>query len=204
MNKTINNAIDKTVDGNENKEIIDVEEFSDKFSDTPFSNPLQQIISASIGDGEGEIDKIRKSLEKLFEKAYKDNKMVKEIIDAKAYGLWKLLTALIKKILYCQWETWKLKVSNFIWKTGCTYQKMSLCSYFCCSNTTILPSTATQGIKQYIEKYRLTTFGLRWSNTTSSTYPTTWRVGVQRPTRFKNKAFSTHCKDGLGKGIAQG
>ena len=40
-NEAIDNVIDKTVNGNEeNKEIIDVKEFSDKFSDYPFSTPL--------------------------------------------------------------------------------------------------------------------------------------------------------------------
>ena len=105
INKAIDNAVDKdvdkTVEGNEeNKEIIDVKEFSDKFSDHFFSTSLQQIISAPIGDGEDENDKTKKLLEDLFKKAYKDNKVVKKIIDAKACNLQKLPTALTKKVLY--------------------------------------------------------------------------------------------------------
>ena len=98
-NKAINNAVDKIVDANkENKEIINVKEFSNKFSDYSFSTPLQQIIPISIGDGEGEIDKTkRKLLEGLFDKTYKNDKVVKEIIDAKTHDLWKLPTALTKK-----------------------------------------------------------------------------------------------------------
>ena len=93
-------GVNKIVDGIEkNKEIINVKEFSNKLSgtDNPFSTSLQQIISASIGDGEGEIDKTGKSLEELFEKAYENNKVVKEIMDAKARGFRKLPTALTKK-----------------------------------------------------------------------------------------------------------
>ena len=92
--KSVDEIVDRT---EENKEIIDVEEFSDKFSNYLFSTPLQQIISASIGDRKGENDKTEKSLEELFEKAYEDNKVVKEIMDAKACNFWKLLTALTQK-----------------------------------------------------------------------------------------------------------
>ena len=74
---TANKAIDvnEIVDGNEkNKEIINIKEFSDKFSDNSFSTTLQQIIPVFIGDGEGEIDETKgKLLEKFFEKAYKDD-----------------------------------------------------------------------------------------------------------------------------------
>ena len=109
INKAINNVVDKGVDktvkeneeNKENKEIINVKTFSNKFSDHSFSTPLQQIISAPIGDGESEIDDtgklLEKLLEELLEKAYKDNEMIKEIMDAKACGLWKLPTALTKK-----------------------------------------------------------------------------------------------------------
>ena len=186
--------MDKTVDANEeNKEIINVKEFSDKFSDYSFSTPLQQIIPVPIRDGEGEIDKIKeKWLEKLFEKTYKDNEVVKEIINAKARGLWKLPTALTKKNIVLSIKDLKIKTSNSIWKTGCTYWKMRSCSYICCSNTMILPFMAIQGIKLCIKKYRPTTFGLRWSNTASSTHPTAQCVDVQRPTQFKNKTSSTN------------
>ena len=69
---TINKGVDETVDVNEeNKEIIDVKEFSNKFSDHFFSTPLQQIILVPIRDGKGEIDKTkRKLLKELFDKAY--------------------------------------------------------------------------------------------------------------------------------------
>ena len=104
----INTVIDKSVDdkgvdeivdrNKENKEIIDIKEFSNEFSDNLFSTPLQQIMIISIGDGEDEIDKTKeKLLKELFEKVYKDNNVVKEIMDAKAPGLWKLPTALTKK-----------------------------------------------------------------------------------------------------------
>ena len=98
-NKGVNRIVDGNEKNKENEEIIDVKEFSNKFSgtDNSFSTLLQQIISVPIGDREGEIDKIGKSLEKLFEKTYKDNKVVKEIMDAKAHGLQKLLIALTKK-----------------------------------------------------------------------------------------------------------
>ena len=111
INKAINDAVDKDVDetikGNEenkeNEKIIDVNEFSDEFSDHFFFTPLQQIISAFIRDGESEIDETKRELlEKLFKKAYKDDEVVKEIMDVKAHGLQKLPTALTKKISYCQ------------------------------------------------------------------------------------------------------
>ena len=72
-----------------NKKIINAKEFSNKFSETdnPFSTPLLQIISVPIRDGEGEIDKMGKLLEELFKKAYKNDKVVKKIINAKARGL---------------------------------------------------------------------------------------------------------------------
>ena len=96
---TIKEAVDEIIDANkENKKIIDVKEFSDKFSDHFFSTPLQQIIPEPFGDGESETDKTEgKLLKELFKKAYKDNKVVKEIMDAKACSLQKLLTVLIKK-----------------------------------------------------------------------------------------------------------
>ena len=100
----VNTAIDKGVNENvdrnkKDKEIIDVKEFFDKFSETNnlFSTSLQQIISVPIRDREDEIDRTGKLLEELFDKAYKDNEVVKKIIDAKAYGFQKLLTALTKK-----------------------------------------------------------------------------------------------------------
>ena len=100
VNTAINEGVNEIVDRNEeNKEIINVEEFFDEFSRTnnPFSTPSQQIISVPIGDREGEIDKTGKLLEKLFKKAYENNDVVKEIMKAKAHGLQKLLTALTKK-----------------------------------------------------------------------------------------------------------
>ena len=110
MNKAINDMIDKTVDGNENKEIINIKKFFDKFSDTPFSTPLQQIIPEPSRDGKGETDKTKgKLLEELFEKAYEDNEVVKEIIDAKACGLRKLLTTLTKKDIVLSMRDLKIK-----------------------------------------------------------------------------------------------
>ena len=100
IDEAIDKGVNETVDGNEkNKEIIDVKEFSGEFSgtDTLFSTSSQQIISVLIGNRESEIDKMGKLLEELFNKAYKNNKIVKVIIDAKAHGLWKLPTALFKK-----------------------------------------------------------------------------------------------------------
>ena len=108
-------SVDEIVDGNmknkKNEEIIDVKEFSNKFSRTnnPFSTPLQQIISVSIGDKEGEIDKTGKLLEKLFKKVYKNNEVVKKIIDAKAHGLRKLPTALTKKSIVLSMGDLKIK-----------------------------------------------------------------------------------------------
>ena len=93
----------------ENKEIIDVKEFSDEILDTPFSTLLQQIISTSIGDREGENDKTEKLLEKLFEKSYEDNKVVKKIINAKARGFQKLLTALTKNDIRLSMGDLKIK-----------------------------------------------------------------------------------------------
>ena len=80
--------MDENEENNENKEIIDIKEFFNKFSrtDNPLSTPSQQIISIPIGDREGEIDDTEKSLEKLFKKAYKDNEVIKEIMDAKTRG----------------------------------------------------------------------------------------------------------------------
>ena len=99
VNTTIKEGVNETVNANEeNEEIIDVEKFSDEFSDHFFSTLLQQIIPKPFGNGEGETDKTKgKSLEKLFEKAYKDDKVIKEIINAKACGFWKLPKALTKR-----------------------------------------------------------------------------------------------------------
>ena len=109
---------DKTVDANEeNEEIINVKNFSDKFSDHFFSTPSQQIILIPIRDGEDEIDKTKgKLLEKLFDKAYKNNKMVKEIIDAKAHGFWKLLTALTKKGIVLSMRDLKIECEQLYMK----------------------------------------------------------------------------------------
>ena len=97
VNTVINKGVDEIVDETEeNKEIINIEEFSDKFSDHPFSILLQQIISVPIRDGESEIDKTKKLLKKLFNKAYEDDEVVKEIMDAKAGGFRKLPIALTK------------------------------------------------------------------------------------------------------------
>ena len=98
-NETINNAVDKTIDANEeNKEIINVKNFFDKFSNPSFFTLLQQIIFEPIKDRKSETDETEgKSLEKLFNKAYKNDKIMKEIIHAKAHGLRKLPTALTKK-----------------------------------------------------------------------------------------------------------
>ena len=96
-------GVDEIVNGNkknkENKEIINIEESSDKFSGTnnPFFTPLQQIIFEPIRDRESENDKTKKLLEKLFKKTYEDDEVVKEIMDAKTHGLQKLPTALTKK-----------------------------------------------------------------------------------------------------------
>ena len=94
IDKAIDKGINETVDANkenkENKEITNVKEFSEESSNNSFSTHLQQIILKSSRDEEDEIDKTRKLLKKLFEKAYKDNEIVKEIIDAKAHDLWKL------------------------------------------------------------------------------------------------------------------
>ena len=102
--------VDVIVDENKkNKEIIDVEEFSDEFSDSLFSTLLQQIIFAPIGDRKGENDKTEKLLEKLFKKAYEDNDVVKEIMDAKARGLRKLPTVLTKKDVVLSMGDLKIK-----------------------------------------------------------------------------------------------
>ena len=116
IDKTIDKAIDKsvneTVDENEkNKEIINIKKFSNEFSRTNnlFSTPLQQSISILIRDRKSEIDKTRKLLEELFEKIYKDDEVVKEIMDVKAYGLQKLPTALTKKGIVLSIEDLKIK-----------------------------------------------------------------------------------------------
>ena len=122
INKAIDNAVDKGVNesverNEENKEIINVKNFFDKFSDHSFSIPLQQLIFASIGDEKGETDKTkRKSLEKLFEKTYKDDKVVKKIINAKACGLQKLPKALIKKGIVLSMRDLKIKNKRFYMK----------------------------------------------------------------------------------------
>ena len=114
INKVIDDVIDKgvnkTVEGNEeNKKIINVKKFSNKISDTSFFTFSQQIISAPIRDREGENDKTEKLLEELFEKAYEDNGVVKEIINAKARGFWKLPTSLIKKDIRLSTRGLKIK-----------------------------------------------------------------------------------------------
>ena len=110
----VDKNVDELVKGNEeNKEIINVEEFFDKFSDHPFSTPLQQIISASIRDGKGEIDHTGKLLEELLNKMYKDNKVVKEIIDAKPRGLQKLPKALTKNDIVLLMGDLKIESKRF-------------------------------------------------------------------------------------------
>ena len=128
-NKTIDKAIDNTIDEdvneivNENKEnekIINVKEFSNKFSeiDNFFSTLLQQNISVPIRDKKDEIDETGKSLEELFDKAYKDNKVVKKIINTKAHGLQKLLTALTKKSIVLLMRDLKTESEQFYMKNG--------------------------------------------------------------------------------------
>ena len=110
IDKGMDKSVDETVKANEkNKKIIDVEEFSNKFSDNSFSTSLQQIILKPSRDGEDEIDKMRKSLKELFKKAYKDDEMVKEIMDAKARSLQKLPKALIKKDIVLSMGDLKIK-----------------------------------------------------------------------------------------------
>ena len=110
--EAIDNMVDKTVDANEeNKEIINVKKCSNKLSgiNNFFSILLQQIILKSSGNREGEIDEMGKLLEELFDKAYKNDKVVKKIIDAKAHGLQKLPTALIKKDIVLSIRDLKIK-----------------------------------------------------------------------------------------------
>ena len=112
IDKAIDKSVNKTVDRNkENKEIINVEEFFDKFSETNnlFSTLLQQIILKPSGDGKDKIDKTGKLLEELFDRPYKNNKVVKKIIDAKACDLQKLPTALIKKSIVLSMRDLKIK-----------------------------------------------------------------------------------------------
>ena len=118
INKSVNNKsvdgknVNEIVDENkENKEIINIKKFSNKFLDNLFFTSLQQIIPIPIGDGESEIDKTKgKSLEKLFKKAYENNNIVKNLIDVKAHGFWKLPTALTKKGIRLSMED--LKIEN--------------------------------------------------------------------------------------------
>ena len=112
-----------------------------------FSTPLQQIIPVPIGDGEGEIDKMGKLLEELFEKTYKDNEVVKKIMDAKAYGLWKLPTALIKNSIVLSRRDLKIESEQLYMKNKMYVPEMRPCSYICCSSITILSSMAIQDIK---------------------------------------------------------
>ena len=109
--KGVNEIVDENKKNEENEEIINVKEFSNEFSgtDNSFSTFSQQIISVPIGDREDKIDKMGKLLEELFEKAYKDNEVVKEIIDAKACGLRKLPTALTKKGIVLSMGDLKIK-----------------------------------------------------------------------------------------------
>ena len=115
VNTAINNKdVDAIVDRKEeNEEIIDVKEFSDKISDTPFSTSLQQIISTPIGDRKDENDKTKKLLEELFKKVYEDNEVVKEIMDAKAHSLRELLTTLTKKGIKLSIRDLKIKSQQF-------------------------------------------------------------------------------------------
>ena len=112
VNTTIEEGVNETVNANEkNKEIINVEEFSNKFSDHSFSTLLQQIIHKPIGDGEGKTDNTKgKLLEKLFDKTYKDNNIVKDLMDTKTRDLRKLPTMLIKKSIVLSMED--LKIGN--------------------------------------------------------------------------------------------
>ena len=89
VNTTIDKGVNKIVDANEeNEKIIDVEEFSNEFSDNSFSILLQQIIPKPSKDGKGEPNKTEKLLEKLFDKTYEDNKIVKKIINANSRSYW--------------------------------------------------------------------------------------------------------------------
>ena len=119
INKTIDKGVDdedvdeEGVDAivDENEEIIDIKEFSNKFSGTnnPFSTPSQQIIFEPIGDRKSGNDKTKKLLEELFEKAYKNDEVVKEIINAKACDLRKLPTVLTKKGIVLSMEDLKIE-----------------------------------------------------------------------------------------------
>ena len=113
VNTTIYKSVNETVNANEkNKKIIDVNKFSNKFSEIKnnlFSTSLQQIILKPFGDGEGEPDKTGKLLEKLFDKMYENDKVVKEIINIKTYGLWKLPIALTKKGIVLSIRDLKIK-----------------------------------------------------------------------------------------------
>ena len=113
IDDVIDKSVDKTVEGNEkNKEIINVKEFSDKISETLFPILLQQIISVSIGDGKSENDKTEKLLEKLFEKTYEDDEVVKEIIDVKAQSFQKLLITLTKKSIRLSMSNLKIEIKQ--------------------------------------------------------------------------------------------
>ena len=57
-----------------------------------------------------------KPLEELFNKAYKDDKVIKEIIDVKARSLRKLPTALIKKSIVLSIGDLKIKSEQLYMK----------------------------------------------------------------------------------------
>ena len=73
-----------------------------------FSLSLQKIIPKSSRDSEPDKTK-RKLLEGLFDKVYKDNKVVKKIIDAKAHGLQKIPIAPTKKDIILSMRDLKIK-----------------------------------------------------------------------------------------------
>ena len=193
-NKATDNAVDKTINGNEeNKEIIDVKEFSDKVSDNSFSAPLQQIILKLSGDGKDEFDETKGNLlEKLFDKAYKDDKVVKEIIDAKACGFWKLLTALTKKGVVLLIRDLK------IGKNRCLYVKNRM---YVLENKSLQLFLLQQyhnplihshlGIKLCIRRYKRDISDLTWPNTANSTHLTAQCVDRPKHILFKSKVSST-------------
>lgn len=86
----VNNYIDN-FDQSEDKRPIGQDDYAEE-SDIGMSNEPQMHEDSHNSDGDDP-----ESLEKLLEDAYEMDKVVKEIVNAKKSGLWKLPQALVKK-----------------------------------------------------------------------------------------------------------
>ena len=91
-------------------------------------------------------------LEKLFKKAYKNNEVVKEIIDTKTHSLWKLLTALTKKSIVLSMRDLKIKSKQLYVKNRIYVLEYKLLQQFLLQQHHDLPIHGHPGYKAMYQK----------------------------------------------------